>query len=95
MTVVLHKQAPHNLANVVTIQLSLLIELENYSVQLVLFEQTYVQLLALTSMFSCQHISLQCFVVEGDSSEFGDCLESQRINKNLNRRKSPTFVVHL
>ena len=41
MTVVLHKQAPHNLANVVTIQLSLLIELENYSVQLVLFEQTY------------------------------------------------------
>ena len=48
VAIVLRKHAPHNLTSIVTTQLSLLNKLKNYSVQLVLFEQTYVQLSAVT-----------------------------------------------
>ena len=74
------------MTRIVTTQLSLSIELENYGVQLVLFEQTYVQLLTHTVMFSCHHLSLQSSVVERDPNEFGDCSKYQRVKQNLNQK---------
>ena len=59
-----------------------------------LFEQTYAQSLALTSMFSYQHLSLLSSVAEEDFGEFRNFPKSQRITQNCNPKKSPTFVVH-
>jgi len=52
MAVILCKQVPHSLIRIVTTQLNLSTKLEDYSVQLVLFEQTNVQLSAITFMFN-------------------------------------------
>jgi len=45
-------------------------------------------------MFNCQHLPLQSLVAERDFSELEHSPKSQRIKRNFNQGKAPTFLVH-
>ena len=75
----------HSPNTVVITQLSLLKELEDLGIQLVSHGQTHVQLSALT---------LQPSIVEEIRVNQKSDPELQRIKRNLEKGKSPEFVVH-
>ena len=81
----LSRKAQHSLNTMVITQLSLLRELEDLGIQLVFHVQAHVQLSALTLQPS---IMMEIRVNQESDPEL------QRIKQNLEKGKSPRFLVH-
>jgi len=82
---VLSRKAQHSPSNVMITKLSLLRELEDLGIQLVSLGQPHVQLSALT---------LQPSIMEETQVNQESDTELQRIKQNLEKGKTPRFVLH-